>query len=74
MLYPVFHAVKGAKTGKKGLETERSSQISQIPGNRNRVPAFPGIREIRFQVLSHNFSTVYRMECRVKRYSHPVGF
>ena len=36
--------------------------------------AFPGIREIRFQALSHDFSAVYRMECRVKRYSHPVGF
>ena len=36
------------------------------------------IREIRedrcFQALSHNFSAVYRMKCRVKQHSHPVGF
>ena len=30
--------------------------------------------EFRFQALSLSFSTVYRMECRVKRHSHLVGF
>ena len=27
-----------------------------------------------FQALSHDFSALYRMECRVKQHSHPVRF
>ena len=44
-LYPAFHPVNRAKIVRKGLETERSSRISQIPGNAGTL--FPGIREIR---------------------------
>ena len=29
---------------------------------------------LRFQALSHDFSAVYRMECKVKQHPHPVGF
>ena len=45
----------------------------------NGATLFPGIWEIcedgfRFQALFHDFRVVYRMECKVKRHSHPVGF
>ena len=34
VLYPAFHPVNRAKTARKGLETERSSRISRILGNK----------------------------------------
>ena len=46
------------------------SEISEPPntefGKFVRIVPFPG--------PSHDFSAVYRMECRVKQHSHPVDF